>query len=283
VYPKYRSHLNTGNSKPKLETLISKNTLIFLNISANMLEHTFIHLPDIGPVRERALWEEGVKTWDDFIARFSSSETHKHYCKMITNSKYALKLSDANHFAYVLPSGETWRAFPHFKRVAYVDIETTGLSATSNDLTVVGLYDGEKVHSYIAGKNIEDFRKHVEKFDMVVTFNGAQFDLPFLRKNMRGIRLPALHVDLRFTLASLDMTGGLKKIEERFGFEREDDLKGLDGYDAVKLWQKYIRRNDTRALDKLVRYNAADISNLKHLMEWVYKEKRKRTGFDGTP
>jgi len=248
-----------------------------------MLEHTFIHLPDIGPVRERALWEDGVKTWDDFIKKYSASDSHRYYCKMLASSKYALKLSDADHFASVLPSSETWRAFPHFEDVAYVDIETTGLSATSNDLTVVGLYDGEKVHSYIAGKNLDDFRKHIRKFDMVVTFNGSQFDLPFLRKNMMGLWLPKLHVDLRFTLASLDIAGGLKRIEERFGFEREDDLKGLNGYDAVKLWQKYIRRNDTHALDKLVRYNAADISNLKHLMEWAYAEKRKRTGFDGIP
>jgi len=248
-----------------------------------MLEHTFIHLPDIGPVRERALWEDGVKTWDDFIKKYSASDSHRYYCKMLASSKYALKLSDADHFASVLPSSETWRAFPHFEDVAYVDIETTGLSATSNDLTVVGLYDGEKVHSYIAGKNLDDFRKHIRKFDMVVTFNGSQFDLPFLRKNMRGLWLPKLHVDLRFTLASLDIAGGLKRIEERFGFEREDDLKGLNGYDAVKLWQKYIRRNDTHALDKLVRYNAADISNLEHLMEWAYAEKRKRTGFDGIP
>jgi uncharacterized protein YprB with RNaseH-like and TPR domain len=78
----------------------------------------------------------------------------------------------------------------------------------------------------------------------------------------------------------MDVKGGLKKIEQQFGFEREDDLKGLDGYDAVLLWRKYRKENDEAALDKLVRYNAADISNLKKLMEWAYKEKRARTGVD---
>ena len=33
-------------------------------------------------------------------------------------------------------------------------------------------------------------------------------------------------------------------------------------------------------LDSLFRYNAADISNLKKLMEWTYTEKRLQTGFD---
>jgi len=248
-----------------------------------MLEHTFIHLPDIGTVRERQLWEDGVKTWDDFLARYSASPNHRHYCKKVASSKYALRLGDANHFADALPANETWRAFPHFKDIAYLDIETTGLGGGTDYVTVVGVYDGKKVHSYIHGKNLDTFRSDIREYDMVVTFNGSQFDLPFLRRGMQGIRLPKLHVDLRFVLASLNITGGLKKIEERFGMEREDDLKGLNGYDAVKLWQKYKRNGNENALDKLVRYNAADISNLKRLMEWAYKEKRKETGFDGTP
>jgi len=61
--------------------------------------------------------------------------------------------------------------------------------------------------------------------------------------------------------------------------EREGDLKGLNGYDAVKMWQAY-RRGDDAALDRLVRYNSADIVNLQKLLEWSYKEKRKQVGFD---
>ena len=30
-----------------------------------MLESTFIHLPGIGAKKERALWEQGIRTWDD--------------------------------------------------------------------------------------------------------------------------------------------------------------------------------------------------------------------------
>jgi len=248
-----------------------------------MLEHTFIHLPDIGPIRERQLWEDGVKTWDDFLARYGDSPNHRHHCKKLASSKYALRLGDANHFADALPSNETWRAFPHFRDAAYLDIETTGLGNGRDYITVIGVYDGKKVHSYVHGDNLFDFKADIQKYDLVVTFNGSQFDLPFIKGGMPGTRLPRLHVDLRFLLASLDITGGLKKIEEKFGMEREDDLKGLNGYDAVKLWQKFKRRGNEAALDKLVRYNAADISNLKNLMEWAYKEKRKRTGFDGIP
>ena len=32
-----------------------------------VLAHTCIHLPQVGPAAESALWDAGVLTWDDFI------------------------------------------------------------------------------------------------------------------------------------------------------------------------------------------------------------------------
>jgi len=247
-----------------------------------MLEHTFLHLPDYGPRRERRLWEAGVSCWDDFLERFGSSPYHRRVCSIVARSGHALKSRDPLFFAQTLPNDEAWRAFPHFDRVAYVDIETTGLAPATDYTTVVGLFDGKRVHSYIHGRNLADFTRDIAGYDMVVTFNGSVFDLPFLKKAFPGIRLPPLHVDLRFVLSSLGVRGGLKRIEERFGFQREGDIRGMNGYDAVLLWQRYLKAGDERALDRLVRYNAADISNLEKLLAWAYKEKRTRTGFDET-
>lgn len=242
-----------------------------------MLEHSFIHLQGIGQAKERRIWERGIMTWDDYLER---SVQHKYHCSRIASSKYALKQKDAEFFADNLASRDTWRAFPHFEKIAYLDIETTGLGKGRDYTTVTGIYDGSCVKSFVHGDNLEELHKEIKKYEMVVTFNGAQFDLPFLRNDMEGIEIPKLHVDLRWALASLDVKGGLKRIEERFGFERDEDIKGLNGFDAVKLWRKYRERNDKDALDLLVRYNAADISNLKTLTEWTYREKRKETRFD---
>jgi uncharacterized protein YprB with RNaseH-like and TPR domain len=247
-----------------------------------MLEHTFIHLPNLGPKKEHRLWSGGIKTWDDFLERFGSSAYHKDWCSRIASSDFALKDKDADFFAQAIPKSETWRCFPHFGKAVYLDIETTGLSPQGDHVTVIGLYDGSKTLSYIHGKNLDDFSKEIKKYEMVVTFNGSIFDIPFLRSHLEGLEIPSLHIDLRFLLSSLDVRGGLKKIEKRFGFEREDDLKGLTGYDAVLLWKAY-KRGDEDALDKLVRYNAADIVNLKKLVKWAYEEKRKRTEFDAIP
>ncbi|MGO8745639.1 MAG: hypothetical protein ACLQNE_06585 [Thermoguttaceae bacterium] len=32
-----------------------------------MLRHTFIHLPGVGPRRERTLWGQGILDWDRFL------------------------------------------------------------------------------------------------------------------------------------------------------------------------------------------------------------------------
>ncbi|MBD3209813.1 exonuclease [Candidatus Micrarchaeota archaeon] len=245
-----------------------------------MLEHTFIHLPNFGPSRERKLWSRGVHTWDDFLEHYGSSPFHRDWCRRIAGSRQALKERDAPYFSRSLPRDEMWRCFSHFRKAAYLDIETTGLSAEQNHLTVIGVYDGKKTRSYVQGQNLEDFKKDIRKFDTVVTFNGSMFDIPFIRKHMNFSGLPPVHIDLRFLLASLGIGGGLKKIEKKFGFAREDDLDGLTGYDAVLLWKAYKKQNDRDALDKLVRYNAADVSNLKKLMEYAYKEKRHYSGID---
>ena len=33
-----------------------------------MLRNTFVHLPGVGPQRERAFWEQGILDWDGFLA-----------------------------------------------------------------------------------------------------------------------------------------------------------------------------------------------------------------------
>ncbi len=245
-----------------------------------MLENTFIHLPDYGPRRERRLWEKGILTWDDFLERFSDSPYHRGISTRVASSKAALAFSDAHFFSQHLPNSEAWRCFPHFRKVAYVDIETTGLAPATDYVTVVGLYDGKTVKSYIHGRNLQDFKAELAKYDVIITFNGSMFDVPFLKSRISGLKVPPIHVDLRFLLASLDVRGGLKRIEERFGLVREGDIKGMNGYGAVLIWQAFLKRKEERLLDKLVRYNAADITNLKFLMEWAYAEKRKRTGID---
>ena len=185
-------------------------------------------------------------------------------------------LADAAYFAARLQAGEHWRLFKHFRpRAAYLDIETTGTVWPGLLVTVVGLYDGRNMRQFIQGHNLQQFPRALAEFDLLVTFNGTQFDLPVLKAYFPELQLPPAHVDLRFLMARLGFKGGLKKIEPRFGIRRPKAVDGMDGYMAVLLWQRY-QRGDRGALDLLLTYNREDVINLEVLMDAAFHMSREQ-------
>jgi RNase_H superfamily len=70
-------------------------------------------------------------------------------------------------------------------------------------------------------------------------------------------------------LHRLGYRGGLKRIERQWGIIREDDVVGLNGFDAVLLWARY-RCGDAAALERLMAYNRADVVNLEVLLKRGY-------------
>lgn len=63
-------------------------------------------------------------------------------------------------------------------------------------------------------------------------------------------------------------------MENQIGIQRDTDLHGVDGFEAVRLWYAYKRGNQT-ALEKLLKYNEQDIVNLKILLEFYMKRKHE--------
>ena len=84
-----------------------------------------------------------------------------------------------------------------------------------------------------------------------------------------------MHVDLRFAFSKLSITGGLKRIERMFELERSSETKGLDGFDAVHLWHKYVNGDDS-SLELLKRYNEEDVIGLKILGKKAYGMLKER-------
>ena len=236
-----------------------------------MLENTFIHIPGIGKKTEEMLWERGIITWNDFLENDAPifSKARDSFVREELEASIECR-GDLSFFVERLSSGEMWRLFEAFgKRAVYLDIETSGGYAGIDEITVIGIYDGRSVKSFINGFNLEEFEMAIEPYDLVITFNGTCFDIPYIRRQFRNISLPSAHIDLRFLLKRLGYKGGLKKIEKEFGLERGRDIEGLSGYHAVILWQEH-QWGKEGALDKLVKYNSADIINLKPLMETAY-------------
>jgi uncharacterized protein YprB with RNaseH-like and TPR domain len=248
-----------------------------------MLRNTFLHIPGIGAKTEERLWEAGIMSWDAFVQpcplRLSSNRIESLE-KYLDESIEHLESQNPNYFTELLLSSQHWRLFPEFRHsTAYLDIETTGMDGYYDDITIIGLYDGTSIFYYVKDQNLDDFRQDVENYKVIVTYNGKCFDIPFIRTSM-GLPMAQGQIDLRYILSSLGFTGGLKGCEIKAGIDR-GELAGLDGYDAVLLWNDYRRTGNQKALETLLAYNMHDVVNLETLMVMAYNLKLKDTPFSG--
>ncbi|HEV3374850.1 MAG TPA: ribonuclease H-like domain-containing protein [Candidatus Acidoferrum sp.] len=247
-----------------------------------MLQQTFIHIPGIGKQTELELWQHGIRSWDDadrFEKRFGAvgARLHQKLDEYIPLSREAVRRKDAAFFERLSTLGEAWRVFPEFaNECVYLDIETTGLSSVFDSVTMVGLYDGRKYKVFVEGDNLQELPAHLRDYSVVVTFNGAGFDLRFLKLAFPDLTLPPIHIDLRWVTRKLGMKGGLKSIEESFGLKRDASVEDLTGFDATVLWAKHLR-GEKSALKQLIQYNTEDVVHLKAIMEIAYDKLSKST------
>jgi uncharacterized protein YprB with RNaseH-like and TPR domain len=154
---------------------------------------------------------------------------------------------------------------------AYLDIETTGLAPSGCDITVIGIHicnNGDSSFTQLVGKDIteQSVLESLQGVNVLYTYNGSRFDLPFIHRSL-GVNLAKVftHIDLIYHCWRKNLYGGLKSVERQLGIERR--LTGIDGYEAVKLWWRYIDSFDLDALNMLLEYNKEDVVNLKSLKE----------------
>jgi uncharacterized protein YprB with RNaseH-like and TPR domain len=248
---------------------------------STLLQSTFCHIPGIGPKTERQLWSCGIRSWHavDQIDPDMLPQSRVNQVRGSIRDSFAhLAQGNARYFSAQLATREHWRLFPEFRHtVAYLDIETTGLVGPGDYITTVALYDGRSVRHYVRGQNLEALKWDIQRYALLVTYNGKCFDVPFVRADL-GIPVEHAHIDLRYILASLGFRGGLKACERQLGLDRED-LSDVDGYMAVLLWHDYRRNGNERALETLLAYNILDVLNLEVLMVRAYNLKLRQTPF----
>lgn len=244
-----------------------------------MITSTFCLLPGIGRTTERRLWREGVVTWSDFLATSSVrgisagrkalydegiSEAHAHYTR-----------NDARYFGVALPQREQWRLYEWLREHAvYLDIETDSFG----QITVVGCYGHGRFTSFVLGEslNARHLADELSQYDVLVTFCGTTFDVPMLLAQYPNLPLDQPHIDLCFVGRQLGYRGGLKSIEAQLDIARAAELQGLNGHDAVLLWNRWRHGHDGSARDLLLGYNEADCVNLERLADTFYCEMVRR-------
>jgi hypothetical protein len=232
------------------------------------VENSFIPVSGVGETTERRLWERGVLTWGDFDGTVPGPASADRVESFIATAGERLDDGDADFFAERFPSGAQWRLYESFREGAcFLDIETTGLDERRDDVTVLTLHQDGETTTLVRGRDLHADRlaRHLADADLLVTFNGKRFDVPFLETAF-DLTIDRPHLDLMYPCRRLDLTGGLKPIEREVGIDR--DRPDLSGRDAVRLWHEY-ERGDESALETLVSYNRDDTVNLRRLMEHV--------------
>jgi len=244
-------------------------------IRACMIESTFLFLNGIGHTTERRLWAQDIPTWKAFLqspsVRGMSVGRKTLYDTDVHEALEQHALDNPRYFASCLKARHQWRLYEWLRsRAVFLDIETAG--GPYGDVTVVGLFGHGRMTSLVRGDTLTEARlcEEIAQYDLIVTFFGSGFDLPYLQAMFPRFRIDQPHLDLCFVAKQVGLRGGLKQIERMVGIERESPLQGMDGWDAVRMWTRWRHSQDSEALNLLLAYNEADCVNLQPLADLLY-------------
>jgi uncharacterized protein len=190
----------------------------------------------------------------------------------------------------VLAGDDSFAGFD-LSRAAFLDTETTGLSGgtgTAAFLIGVGWLqgDGFRVRQYFMRDYneepalLESLSRDLQRFDLLVTFNGRQFDVPLLETRYRLDRgrfplagaphLDLLHPARRLWKLRLDSCR-LQALEAALlGVRRVGDVPGEEIPD---IYFRYIRGRDAGSLARVLEHNFIDVVSLAALtaraVRWI--------------
>lgn len=251
-----------------------------------MIRNTFVLLPSVGAKKEKAIWESGIRTWDDFVSAdcvcSMRPDAKSRGDSVLTQADELLSTGEFRALADMVPKSEHWRLFGDLRdRAKYLDIETDGLSRDAL-VTLVTVHSPKETVTLTEGIDLtpDNLADALEGAELLVTFNGSCFDVPVLRNSFPEVDLDIPQYDLRFASRKVGYRGGLKPLEIDLGISREEDIDGMSGADAVRLWKQWSRHGDRDALDILTEYNRADTVNLETIADVIYgRLVREHAGF----
>jgi uncharacterized protein YprB with RNaseH-like and TPR domain len=147
---------------------------------------------------------------------------------------------------------------------AYLDIETS----FGGEITVVGIFRPPDHLIQLVGDeaNWTNLWNALDGVTTILTYNGSRFDLPVIK---RAVKLDLNKYfscrDLMYECWDKNLYGGLKRVEEQLGIHRVS--KGIDGLEAMRLWERFRLYADEESLRILLEYNREDVVNLITLEE----------------
>lgn len=171
--------------------------------------------------------------------------------------------------------------------IGILDIETTGLSPKNSAFVLGGLLspsnDGLKAEQFFAETLSEeqivlkDFWKKSAAKDVLITFNGRHFDLPFIKERLRDPDgYTPFHLDLFLLVKNFSPIRKFlpnlkqKSIENYMGLweHRKDEISGGE---SVELYYRFLSEKSDDIKEKILLHNHDDIVQLYRLLKVIEK------------
>lgn len=175
--------------------------------------------------------------------------------------------------------------FPE-NNICFIDIETTGFSRKYNQIYLIGLvyYHTEEnnwqlVQFFANNLNEEkeilsSLNDIISKFDLIITYNGDSFDLPFIKYRMKyyqmknkisGINTFDIYREIRNNNSYLGLENlKLKTVEKSLGIYREDMYSGKD---CIDFYFQYIETRNNDFKNNILKHNYDDLYYLLEIIE----------------
>ena len=207
----------------------------------------------------------------------------------ITKNKDMKKFTRSyNTYIY---SGQIFDLYHGGLKPCIFDIETTGLSAQRGNKIILTAClipnsKGVTITQFLAENPYEedrvimatmDFLKD-ESIDYLITYNGASFDIPFMKQRLATKNLPYvlnmyefdLYNFIRSNTGLKSQIGSLsqKNVERHFGISsnRKDVISGRE---SVKLFAEYAINQDSVIEKIILTHNREDVLQLCHLFNII--------------
>lgn len=195
----------------------------------------------------------------------------------------------------------------------FLDIETTGIQPACSELTLITLYqEGEEKRARLYVNDLHDavetllpiraqaqdygydsiticplqqFAEHALFLSRVATYNGSQFDIPFILHHlpqMRPVVRAWQHLDI-YTQVAIPLRDmgrlrtpnlKLKTLLTYLHVPRHPSIAEMHGRDAVYLWNQWKYLYDSQALATLVLYALEDVRCTRLLLERLINVRR---------
>jgi uncharacterized protein YprB with RNaseH-like and TPR domain len=164
--------------------------------------------------------------------------------------------------------------------VCYLDIETTGLSMSP--LFLVGLMyasEGRLMMDQLFARDYSEegtvlryLAEILPRFEILVTFNGITFDVPFIEERMTIHRLtfpaPPTHIDLlplaRLVVGDKTPNHRLQTLEMHFCKRRR--VGDIAGAQIPGAYHEFVRTQDAKDVANIIHHNRLDLVTMLQLV-----------------